>query len=104
MNTMDFLSWEVPSWEDTREAPICRCSGAFLKPKDYQRRYNVFLQRLRQARLDAGLRQEDVRKRIGTYETYISKIESGERRLDIIELEELATIYNKPIDYFLRQK
>ena len=54
-----------------------------------------------QARLDANLRQEDVRTMIGTYQTYVSKIESGERRLDIIELDELAKIYKKPITYFL---
>jgi len=56
---------------------------------------------LRQAREDAGLRQEDVRHKIGTYQTYVSKIESGERRLDIVELEELAKIYKKPITFFL---
>jgi hypothetical protein len=31
----------------------------------------------------------------------MSKVESGERRPDIIELEELANIYKKPIAYFL---
>jgi len=62
------------------------------------------LQRLRQARLEAGLRQEDVRNRIGAYQSYMSKIESGERRIDIIELEELAAIYGKPFEYFFSQR
>jgi len=61
------------------------------------------LKRLRRARLDAGLRQEDVRRQIGTYESYVSKIESGERRVDIVELEELAKIYRKTIVFFLRR-
>ena len=63
-----------------------------LKRGEHQRRYERFLARLRQARMDAGLRQEDVRTRIGTYQSYMSKIESGERRLDVIELEELANL------------
>jgi transcriptional regulator with XRE-family HTH domain len=75
--------------------------GLTLKPREHQRRYAAFLKRLRQARMDAGLRQEDVRERIGEYQSYMSKVESGERRLDIIELQELANIYKKPLDYFL---
>jgi transcriptional regulator with XRE-family HTH domain len=72
-----------------------------LKRKEHQRRYSVFLKRLRKARIDAGLRQDDVRATIGAYQSYMSKIESGERRLDIIELQELAKLYKKPITYFL---
>jgi transcriptional regulator with XRE-family HTH domain len=60
---------------------------------------------LRQARLDAGLRQEDVRRSIGgVYQSYISKIESGERRIDFVELAELAALYKKPLTYFLSEK
>ena len=72
-----------------------------MKRKEHQRRYSVFLKRLRKARIDAGLRQDDVRATIGAYQSYMSKIESGERRLDIIELQELAKLYKKPITYFL---
>ena len=68
---------------------------AFLKREEYQRRYQQFLARLRQARKDAGLRQEDVRQRINTYQSFMSKIESGERRVDIVELQELAVLYGK---------
>jgi hypothetical protein len=32
----------------------------------------------------------------------VSKAESGERRLDLIEVDELARLYRKPIDFFLR--
>ena len=34
----------------------------------------------------------------------MSKVESGERRLDIVELKELADIYKKPLTYFLREE
>jgi transcriptional regulator with XRE-family HTH domain len=72
-----------------------------MKRTAYEQRYKYFLERLRQARKDAGLRQEDVRKHLKTYQTYVSKVESGERRLDVIELDELAKLYKKPLDYFI---
>lgn len=59
---------------------------------------------MRQARLESGLRQEDVRKKIGVYQSYMSKIESGERRIDVVELQELAALYKKPINYFVSGK
>lgn len=45
---------------------------------------------LRQARLDAGLNQEDVAERLRRPQSFISKYESGERRLDVIEYIEVC--------------
>jgi len=33
--------------------------------------------------------------------SYVSKCESGERRVDVIELEAFATLYRKPLSFFL---
>lgn len=41
---------------------------------------------LQQLRLKAGLRQIDLAKKIGEPQSYVSKFESGERRLDLYEL------------------
>ena len=71
-----------------------------LKNREYVRRYKLFLQRLKQAREDAGLTQVQVARRLGRPQSYVSKIESGERRLDFVELQELARIYKLPIDFF----
>ena len=67
----------------------------------YRVKYQKFVQKLRQARLDASLTQAEVGKRLKKPQAYVSKIERGERRVDAIELDELAKLYNKQIDYFL---
>ena len=67
----------------------------------YKVKYQKFVQKLRQARLDANLTQVEAGKRLKKPQAYISKIERGERRVDAVELDELAKLYNKQIDYFL---
>lgn len=66
----------------------------------YSERYKAFLKRLRAARKEAGLTQVEVAERLKVPQSYISKSESGERRVDIIELADFALIYKKPLDYF----
>lgn len=42
---------------------------------------------LRQARTEAGLTQSQLAEKISQTQSYVSKYESGEQRLDLIELE-----------------
>lgn len=49
-------------------------------------RYAVFLKALRDARERAGLTQVQLARRIGETQTFVSKCERGERRIDVIEL------------------
>jgi transcriptional regulator with XRE-family HTH domain len=65
--------------------------------------YRRLIEALRKLRIDAGLTQEDVRKRLRTYASFLSKIESGERRLDVVELATLCKLYGVTLDEFLRQ-
>ena len=67
-------------------------------------------QKLRQARKDRGLNQEDVGiilnlsealSRSGSdCQTNLSRIENGRRQLKVLELEEFARLYQKPFEYF----
>ena len=64
-------------------------------------RYRAFLERLRSAREAAGLTQVEVAAQLDRPQSFVSKCESGERRVDVIELERFAQIYDRPITYFL---
>jgi len=64
--------------------------------------YRRFLARLRQARREAGLTQVQVARRLGKRQSFVSKCESGERRVDVVELAVLARLYAKPITWFLK--
>ena len=64
-------------------------------------RYRTLLLRLREARKAAGMSQEDVAAALGVPQKYISRIETGERRIDPLELQELADLYGKPLPFFL---
>jgi transcriptional regulator with XRE-family HTH domain len=48
------------------------------------------LELLKQVRTDAGLRQVDLAARLKQPQSYISKYESGERRLDLLELNQVC--------------
>ena len=67
----------------------------------YSKEYKGVVDKLKKARLNAGLKQEEVAYKLSKPQSYISKIESGERRIDVAELKQLAKIYKKDINYFL---
>ncbi|MBU1102493.1 helix-turn-helix transcriptional regulator [Patescibacteria group bacterium] len=64
--------------------------------------YKKFITKLKQARLNAGLKQEEAAEKLSKPQSYISKIEAGQQRIDIIELKKLAKIYKKDINYFIK--
>lgn len=53
---------------------------------------------LTEARSKAGLTQLDVASRVGRRQSFVSKYESGERRLDVVEyLEVCAAVHADPV-------
>jgi len=68
--------------------------------RSYLSRYRQFTEKLRQARLEAGLNQSEVAAHFGKHQSFVSKCESGERRVDFVELEIFAALYGKDISYF----
>jgi len=57
-------------------------------------------ERLKQAREYLDLSQDEVAKKIGLPRTAVSLIESGQRRIDALELQKLAELYQRPVSYF----
>ena len=60
--------------------------------------YRRFLAKLIAARKNAGLDQKDVAMRLGVYQSYVSKCETGSRRLDIVEAAKFAKLYKITLD------
>lgn len=59
-----------------------------------------FLELLRRVRREAGLTQVDLARRIGEEQTFVSKFERGERRLDILELRHICRALGVTLDAF----
>ena len=66
----------------------------------HTKRYEAFRERLRRARVEAGLTQEEVAARLRRPQTWVSKCEVGERRVDFVELEDWAAACGKPLEWF----
>jgi len=67
----------------------------------YLKEYKAIIELLKKARLESGLTQVEVAKKLKKPQSFISKCEACERRIDLLELINLAKIYNKPISYFI---
>ncbi|HEX6642365.1 MAG TPA: helix-turn-helix transcriptional regulator, partial [Thermoanaerobaculia bacterium] len=56
------------------------------------RAYDALREELTNARKKAGVSQRDVAAELGAHQQFWSKIESGERRIDLVELLAVAPI------------
>lgn len=56
---------------------------------------------LRQLRLGAGLRQADLAELLGKPQSFVSKYEAGERRLDVLELRQVSKALGVPLTEFV---
>lgn len=63
--------------------------------------YKRFVERLIAARESRRPTQSEVARRTGWPQSRISRMETGERRVDVIELSELAKLYKKRLGWFV---
>ena len=73
-----------------------------MKNSTYTYEYQKFLENLRKARNESGFTQIEVAQKLNQPQSYVSKCESGEKRVDVIELLRFSKIYNKQIGYFIK--
>jgi len=67
----------------------------------YTKKHRRIIKRLIQARRKSGLTQKEMAQKLGRSQSYVSKIESGQRIIDVIELEKFAKIFKRKINYFI---
>jgi len=68
---------------------------------DHKEEYQKIAAKLRAARTACNLKQGRAAHNIGKSQSYISKVESGTIFIGAVELNMLAKIYKKPVEYFL---
>ncbi len=73
-----------------------------MRKSQHTRTYDRLLSALREARRRAGLTQLDVARKLDTYASYVSKCESGERRIDVVELAAFCRLYDVPLAAILK--
>ena len=74
-----------------------------MEKSSFSKEYRIFLGHLRKARVEAGLTQAGLAKRLGETQSFISKVERGERRLDVIELRSFCSALKMPISTFIHR-
>jgi transcriptional regulator with XRE-family HTH domain len=67
----------------------------------HSRLYEHFISRLKQYRVERGITQAELAKRLHLQQSIVSKIERGERRIDVAEFVDIAhALSGDPIDFF----
>lgn len=64
------------------------------------RAYRQFRERLKQARAELRLTQEEAGRLFGFSQPQVSDMEIGERFIDAVELAVIAKAYGKPVTFF----
>lgn len=73
-----------------------------MQKSAHDKKYTRILAALKEARQSAGLTQTDVARRFGAHASFVSKCESGERRIDVLELSQFCRLYGVKVAEFLQ--
>lgn len=67
------------------------------------REHKILAEMLYQLRMASGLKQSELARLLGEHQSFVSKYESGERRLDIVELKTILGNLNTNLTEFAAQ-
>jgi transcriptional regulator with XRE-family HTH domain len=71
-------------------------------PKTLHRREaQVLVELLRECRVAAGLKQTDLSERLGRAQSFISDVERGQRRLDLVQLRDIVGVLGQTLPGFV---
>jgi len=68
----------------------------------YSEEYRYIVARLREAREKAHLTQKQVANLLGVTQSFVSKVESGQYRVDVVQLSQFAKLYKKNLKFFIK--
>lgn len=77
--------------------------GVASSKSQYQREYASFLRCLKRTREEAGITQVQLADRLGQTQSSVSKIERGERRVDVVELRAICKALGTSLVAFVRR-
>jgi ribosome-binding protein aMBF1 (putative translation factor) len=63
--------------------------------------YDAVAQLIRETRSDAGLKQTELALKLGVAQSVVSKFETGERRLDLIEVRAVCSACGVTLEQFV---
>jgi len=69
----------------------------------HTQKYMLFLSILRESRVRAGVTQVELAARLNATQTFVSKCERGERRLDVVELAQWCSAMGVSLGEFVTQ-
>ena len=74
-----------------------------MKRSKYKGQYKILLDQLYRLRISSGLKQSELSEQLGVSQSFISKIENGERKIDIIELKTICNILGTTLELFIKE-
>ena len=69
----------------------------------FTKKYEVFRELLIQYRKNAGITQQSLAEKLNKPQSFVSKYESGERRLDVIEFLDVAEALQFDVYQFIKE-
>ncbi|MGE0281379.1 MAG: helix-turn-helix domain-containing protein [Rhizobiaceae bacterium] len=86
--------------DKAERARVMKRPSAPTTPADDELERRMLGDRLREARKYVGLSQEEAAAILKLPRTAVTDIESGQRKVEALELKRLAELYRQPVSYF----
>lgn len=92
-------NWTIPHWTLCSAVMNGKSRG---EKSIYTREYRAMLRLLREFRENAGVTQVQLAELLCQTQSYVSKIERGDRRLDVIQLRTILAKLGVPLLLFVK--